>query len=344
MGPEAMEHLAPQQSALVTPNSFFEDALETPEGFTGALGIATPDSSLPIHGGSCFGPNATPHLQARMASSAKGEQDYFFGRKATARPPMTLQAGCFPESASHDDHLRRKKRGRKPKKQLRDLEPSDREDGEDLDEDGLPLDPRRRRILERNRIAATKCRLRKRDEASALASQEQEMEEKHRRLAAYFDTLSAEIYHLKTQLLQHTHCNCILIQKYIAHEARKSVDNMVGGISTSTFPEPNSSSVSSTDSLHASPEGDGVQTPWCHPFHHTPGATGPRGNIIEDGTEEFQEPFLTPVQLEHMSAAQFANGYFDGCGNILTPDLVPDTGNSHQAMDSYCWEEPWVVR
>ncbi|KAH6872098.1 hypothetical protein B0T10DRAFT_381949, partial [Thelonectria olida] len=84
----------------------------------------------------------------------------------------------------------------------------------------------RRRILERNKIAAMKCRLRKRGEASALASREQAMEDQNRDLSSILNQLAAEIYHLKTQLLHHTDCDCILIQKYIAHEARKSVDRL----------------------------------------------------------------------------------------------------------------------
>ncbi|KAI8649720.1 hypothetical protein NCS55_01434300 [Fusarium keratoplasticum] len=118
-----------------------------------------------------------------------------------------------------------RKRDRNPKKQPKEQKAAGQQEA--LDEDDLPKDPRRRRILERNRIAATKCRLRKRDEASALASRGQVMEDQNRYLSTCFDSLTAEIYYLKTQLLRHTDCNCVLIQKYIANEAKKSVNGLL---------------------------------------------------------------------------------------------------------------------
>ncbi|KNB18402.1 hypothetical protein FOXG_16061 [Fusarium oxysporum f. sp. lycopersici 4287] len=118
-----------------------------------------------------------------------------------------------------------RKRGRKPKKQPKEQKVVDQQ--EEFDDDNLPKDPRRRRVLERNRIAANKCRLRKRDEALALASQEEAMEDQNRYLMTCLDSLTAETYHLKTQLLRHTECNCVLIQKYITNEAQKCVNRLV---------------------------------------------------------------------------------------------------------------------
>ncbi|KAI3573964.1 hypothetical protein IWW34DRAFT_884750, partial [Fusarium oxysporum f. sp. albedinis] len=114
-----------------------------------------------------------------------------------------------------------RKRGRKPKKQPKGQKVARQQEG--LGDDGLPKHSRRRRILERNRIAATKCRIRKREEASALASREEAMKDQNRYLTACFDTLTDEIYHIKSQLLRHTNCNCVLIQNYIENEAQNSL-------------------------------------------------------------------------------------------------------------------------
>ncbi|KNB19464.1 hypothetical protein FOXG_22574 [Fusarium oxysporum f. sp. lycopersici 4287] len=128
------------------------------------------------------------------------------------------------------DHTRRQsqaneaKRGRKPKKQPEEQKVVGQQ--EKLDDDD-PKDPRQRRVLKRNRIAANKCRLRKRGEALALASREEVMEDQSRYLMTCFDSLTVEIYYLKTQLLQHTECNCVLIQNYIANEAQKCVNRLV---------------------------------------------------------------------------------------------------------------------
>ncbi|KFA63939.1 hypothetical protein S40285_03747 [Stachybotrys chlorohalonatus IBT 40285] len=131
------------------------------------------------------------------------------------------------------DEAKPKKRGRKPKYVPVDPSPpaSDDEELQGLDDDdgaSLPDGPQRTHVLERNRVAATKCRLRKRDEASALASREQTVEDQNRYLSSCFDSLMSEVLQLKTELLRHTDCGCVLIQRYIAHEAKKTVENMTG--------------------------------------------------------------------------------------------------------------------
>jgi hypothetical protein len=97
-----------------------------------------------------------------------------------------------------------------------------------LDKDATPSVSQRRSDLEFNHVRSSKYRIRKRDEASMLASCEQAMESQNRQLPACFDSLRAEICTLKAQLLQHTACDCLLIQKYIANEAKGSVDILLG--------------------------------------------------------------------------------------------------------------------
>ena len=97
-------------------------------------------------------------------------------------------------------------------------------DYNNVNDDGFPGGILHRRALERNRIAAKKCRVRKREEASALASREQALEDQNQYLYTRYKSLSTEIYLLKTELLRHTNCNCTLIQEYITNEARLSMD------------------------------------------------------------------------------------------------------------------------
>ncbi|KAG4275823.1 minichromosome maintenance protein 5 [Fusarium proliferatum] len=63
-----------------------------------------------------------------------------------------------------------------------------------------------KQVQERNRIAAEKCRMRKKEELARLQSDEQAIEQRHRMLSSCVDDLKEEILHLKTQLLQHTSC------------------------------------------------------------------------------------------------------------------------------------------
>ncbi|KAG7418529.1 Transcription factor atf21 [Fusarium oxysporum f. sp. raphani] len=81
-----------------------------------------------------------------------------------------------------------------------------------------------KRIQERNRIAADKCRMRKREHFSRLQFDEQATEQRHRELSSCMNDLNEEILYLKMQLLQHTSCNCTLIQHYIKNEAQRYTD------------------------------------------------------------------------------------------------------------------------
>ncbi|KFA80371.1 hypothetical protein S40288_11685, partial [Stachybotrys chartarum IBT 40288] len=102
---------------------------------------------------------------------------------------------------------KQKKRGHKTKKfpEPPTLPSDPKPEG---DGDTFPIDPHRRHILESNRIAATKFRLRKRDEASALATMQQAVKDQNRHLSSSFDSLLAE--------------------KYIAHGVKTSAGNMEG--------------------------------------------------------------------------------------------------------------------
>ncbi|EXK75875.1 hypothetical protein FOQG_19361 [Fusarium oxysporum f. sp. raphani 54005] len=81
-----------------------------------------------------------------------------------------------------------------------------------------------KQVQERNRIAAEKCRMRKKEELARLQSDEQAIEQRHRMLSSCVDDLKEEILHLKTQLLQHTSCNCTLIHHHIEKEAQCYTD------------------------------------------------------------------------------------------------------------------------
>jgi hypothetical protein len=75
------------------------------------------------------------------------------------------------------------------------------------------------RIQERNRIASTKFCIKKREDISSLESGNQDLERIHRNLSACVTDLTFEVYKLKMQLLQHSGCNCTLIQNYLVHES-----------------------------------------------------------------------------------------------------------------------------
>ncbi|KAI5462875.1 hypothetical protein BGZ63DRAFT_402233 [Mariannaea sp. PMI_226] len=233
------------------------------------------------------------------------------------------------------DGLKGGKRGRKPRQRKGSLKEIK---SEDSDSEVRPRDPRRRRILERNRIAATKCRMRKRDEATALATREQEMEEHNRQLSRTFDELTTEIYHLKTQLLRHTDCGCTLIQQFIANEARKSVKDlppcisplpcntmpMVGSQSSSNGSRASISVASVTDSY-------GIRTPDMEPVSSSP--------------DDMFDMTMEPMQKEHILMSSHAIPNMHSMHEPFYPVQWTGTGPPFQVIeDGALWGANWDFR
>ncbi|KAH8646437.1 hypothetical protein BGZ61DRAFT_470021 [Ilyonectria robusta] len=85
-----------------------------------------------------------------------------------------------------------------------------------------------RRIKERNRVASNKFRVKKRADAKRLEVDEQDMDQINRDLTTCAADLTREVYELKMSLLQHTDCNCSLIQNYIANQAQRYIHGIEG--------------------------------------------------------------------------------------------------------------------
>jgi hypothetical protein len=83
---------------------------------------------------------------------------------------------------------------------------------------------------ERNRLAANKFRAKQRDDLLRLESSEQDLERIHRDLSTCVADLTLEIYNLKMELLQHSGCNCALIQNYLVHESQRYVQALEEGV------------------------------------------------------------------------------------------------------------------
>ncbi|KAH8653917.1 hypothetical protein BGZ61DRAFT_487247 [Ilyonectria robusta] len=338
--PTSQSHMAYQQAMnQVTEGSFFDEAIGT--------------SPISTEIGLVF-PKPTPQyvMAAKIPEEYEPSQTALPTVEREKKPPRrprnrrkSQESSSLSETGASvlvSDVLKPSKQGRKPK-----VEPKEpvkacwRQKGKSNDDEDLPRDLRRRRNLECNRIAATKCRLRKRDEASALASREQTMEDQNQYLSTCFDQLTAEIYHLKTQLLQHTDCNCVLIQKYIANEARKSVNSLLS--LSSAFQLPNGLTphhgcssgrrTSGTDSLSIqTPEMESAPPTWTDPFRPDSRSSEVGDDLFDMVLEPFQkEPLPAPSQsISNVpSLSRCDQGVFGSSG----PQAQPVVG--------MVWESQW---
>ncbi|KAM6513976.1 hypothetical protein FALCPG4_015161 [Fusarium falciforme] len=85
-----------------------------------------------------------------------------------------------------------------------------------------------RKVQEKNRIASNKLRAKKREDERRLESEEEDMERINRDLSTCVTDLTLQVHDLKMKLLQHTDCDCALIQEYISNEAHRYIQDLRG--------------------------------------------------------------------------------------------------------------------
>ncbi|KAF5637705.1 hypothetical protein F52700_4407 [Fusarium sp. NRRL 52700] len=85
------------------------------------------------------------------------------------------------------------------------------------------------RIRERNRNIARKYRGRKQHEAEAMEAYVEKLQQENAILRARCNglNLKEEVLDLKSLLLQHSECNCAMIQAFIATEAKRSLHSLL---------------------------------------------------------------------------------------------------------------------
>lgn len=84
-------------------------------------------------------------------------------------------------------------------------------------------DDKRNKFLERNRIAASKCREKKKQFVSELEETKVVLEGRNAHLQGEYNALVTEVGSLKHQLMMHAKCNDPNIDKWISNEAAKFV-------------------------------------------------------------------------------------------------------------------------
>ena len=82
-----------------------------------------------------------------------------------------------------------------------------------------PEDEKRNKFLERNRVAASKCRQKKKEWTSNLESRARELQASKNELAMMVCSYKDEIMFLKGEMLKHTTCGCDRIRNYLTQEA-----------------------------------------------------------------------------------------------------------------------------
>ena len=96
---------------------------------------------------------------------------------------------------------------------------------------GEEEEAKRNKFLERNRIAASKCRQKKKEWISGLEGQKAGLESHNSQLQQEYSGLLGEVGGLKEELMSHANCNDPKINQWIENEANRFVQGMSDRIS-----------------------------------------------------------------------------------------------------------------
>ena len=92
-------------------------------------------------------------------------------------------------------------------------------------EPNKPEDVKRSKFLERNRVAASKCRQKKKEWTQNLENRARELQKNNTQLRMVVDSCRQEILFLKGELLKHGQCECESIQTFIKSGTNNVADH-----------------------------------------------------------------------------------------------------------------------
>ena len=93
-----------------------------------------------------------------------------------------------------------------------------------------PEDVKRSKFLERNRVAASKCRQKKKEWTQNLETRARELQKNNNVLRMNVESLRQEILFLKGEMLKHGSCDCDQIQEFVKSGASTFLDGTEDGV------------------------------------------------------------------------------------------------------------------
>ncbi|CCT72537.1 uncharacterized protein FFUJ_12415 [Fusarium fujikuroi IMI 58289] len=169
--------------------------------------------------------NVTGDSESRRRSSPiqPDKQKRNASRSTAPKAPRRAPARKTTKSETAPEKPKGRRKGKAVAKVQSAKTRSPSPESEELD------DEHSKKVQERNRIASNKFRVKKREDAKKLRADEQDMERVNRDLSSCVSELTMQVYELKMRLLQHTDCECHLIQGYIANEAQRYIQDLSEG-------------------------------------------------------------------------------------------------------------------
>jgi hypothetical protein len=89
------------------------------------------------------------------------------------------------------------------------------------DDDKFTPEEKRKKFLERNRLAASRCRQKKKEKMQAMQRENEETVQENLRLRSFIQQMELEMQELKQMLLMHNgSCDCSDIKQFIRNHPR----------------------------------------------------------------------------------------------------------------------------
>ena len=111
---------------------------------------------------------------------------------------------------------------------------SARKSSTDTNSGGEEKDEKRSKFLERNRVAASKCRQKKKEWTNNLEQRARDLQQNKTHLSLLVNSLRDEVLYLKGEVLKHDNCNCTALRNYMS----RSVSQISGEVPTPIKPQP----------------------------------------------------------------------------------------------------------
>ena len=141
-----------------------------------------------------------------------------------------------------------------------------------------PEDVKRSKFLERNRVAASKCRQKKKEWTQNLENRARELQKNNNQLRMVVESCRQEILFLKGELLKHNQCECEAIQVSLKSGAGNFDEYKYGG-------DPFKSETSPVESMPPSRLGSIDAEPGRNDFESTSPVAEPNStSIVDDDT------------------------------------------------------------
>lgn len=198
-------------------------AFPTTNALTGDfLGLPIPDDDQlwglsPVSPAMGTGWDAKAEAAAFASSALERDLKNAQVRNGQPTPPPYDEQHLRDSSSLDIESASRRRRARECNTALDSLSP-------ELDENPYQERAKRAKFLERNRLAASKCRQKKKEHTQRLEFRFKEQSEKKDGLVSEIARLRSDLLHLKNEVLKHAQCGDEPIKLHLAHMVKKITD------------------------------------------------------------------------------------------------------------------------